>query len=49
MSDPAPPLRFGDLTQFGLFDISADERLAVLERIRSEGDIWVMEAKKGKF
>ncbi len=49
VSDPTPPLRFGDMTQFAFFDLSADGRLAVLARIRSAGNIWVVEARKGTF
>jgi hypothetical protein len=49
VSDPTPPLSFGSLTQSGFFDLSADGRLAVLARIQSEGNIWVVEARKGTF
>jgi hypothetical protein len=44
-----PPVEFGPMARYGVFDVTPDGRLLVFTREEVRGDLWIMESKPGTF
>jgi Tol biopolymer transport system component len=44
-----PPVAFGPMAQYGVFDVTRNGELLVFTREEVRGDLWVMESKPGTF
>src|SRR5262249_15490798 len=44
-----PPIAFGPMAEYGVFDVTPGGNLLVYTREEVRGDLWVMESKPGTF
>jgi Tol biopolymer transport system component len=44
-----PPIEFGSMARYGVFDVTPDGKLLVFTREEVRGDLWIMESKPGTF
>jgi len=49
-AEPLPhPIDLGNTEEAGFFNLSPDGRFIVTDEPQSRGDIWLLEAREGRF